>query len=982
MKIILGRELDGAVYRKLPDSGADAGTLTAGEKGLLDYLELVCGLPENVPSELRYFQYERAMRELDTGTRFYSGSFAIDPLGTARTVLESRDTLLRSAPSGFRFRNLAAAGGRLGTIAALEERFQALNPEPGVPDRIRRVLEELADRRMRTGLTEILLTDPLESWPLLFRELILTLAHEGVKISRFVPVFPESRGDLFAVKAALRELRERPAAPAQTARSSAAVPAGSQTAGDGLRVTSGGSGKTDAVPAAPAADAPAVDAPAVDGSLLLLRSAGAAEAADFVSALIAGLSERGERVVLVNGGLSAGPDDACLRAGFPFAGSEYRSSGVPVLEILPACLLLRFAPVEMKLLSEYLSLPITPVPDELRMALIAALVKRPGIGNETWRGAFERFLSAGGETALEIVRLWLAFGTVPEGETLPAGQVEELCETFIAWCNVRFGSGEGRKNELLRRGKAQAELILGVMRLRGVTEFTPRSLRSFLKDVGRGARLTRTRASETGSPFAVATPEAVLAPADTVVYWNFSESAVPQSERDTFSEESGLHIFSRDERAELERHGVKFLPPDSAFERHMLAFERTVSFASRRVILVCPSTEYGEPVNPHPIWYRMLKAFPEKTANGTKTGEDLTLDSGSWLAGRPFPEPAPEAEPVPAGAGAKRAGRAAERAGGAPAASAGIGTGRIVKLADCRVKTFPEIATLPSAPPPAEKFSPSSLELLAGCPLSWTLKYPAGLHAAETALPSGGLLYGTIAHDVLERYLFENMELEPDREIRKRLLELATDRITRAAAGLLEAGMDRERRYVTGRIIEAGERLVRALSDGGFRVAGLEQRLENVWNGIPVAGYADVVVNRKSDGLKAVIDLKWSGERSFRKLLERGTNLQTAAYSILAGPGRVPTAYFIIATGRFLSVHRGVFPGAQVVSGPDETEVWKNAERYLGKELELLSDLILRTGLPEKQFKEVEKSGEKCGFFLHAPCRYCSFALFCGADRL
>lgn len=961
MKIILGRELDGAVYRTLPDSGAEAGTLTAGEKGLLDHLELVCGLPENVPSELRYFQYERAMRELDTGNRFYSGSFAIDPLGTARTVLESRDTVMLSAPPGFTFRDLSPSGGRLGTLSALEERFQEQDPEPGVPDRVRRLLTELADRRVKTGLSEILLSDPLESWPLLFRELILTLAREGVKVGRLVPGFPEARGDLLAVRTALREVRERPAgpAPAPAARSSPAVQAGPQTEAGELRTAAGRSGNTDAAPAAPA----------VDGSLLLLRSAGAAEAADFVSALVAGISERGERVVLVNGGLSAGPDDACLRTGLPFAGSEYRSSGVPVLEILPACLLLRFEPVEMKLLSEYLSLPVSPVPEELCAALLGALTHRPGIGSEIWRGAIDRHLSAGGVKARETARLWLAFGTVPEGETLPAVRVRELCEAFIEWCNVRFRPGDGRKNDLLRRGRAQAELIIDVMKLRGVTAFTSRSLRSFLKDIGRGARLTRTRAPETGSPFTVASPEAVLAPAGTVVYWNFSESAVPQSER---------NIFSQGERAALGKHGVEFLPSDSAFERHMAAFERTVSFASRRVILVCPNSESGEPVNPHPIWYRMLKAFPEETADGKKPGELLTLESGSWLAGRPLPEPALEPEPVPAGAVVQRAGPAVERTGGDRKAV--FGTGRIVRLARGRVKTFPEVATLPAAPPAAAKFSPSSLELLAGCPLSWALTYPAGLRSAETALPSGGLLYGTIAHDVLERFLSEDMELESRVEVRERLLGLAEDRIAHAAAGLLEDGMDRERRYVIGRIVQAGEVLVRTLSAGGFRVSGIEQRLEKHWSGLTVAGYADLVVERKTDGLEAVIDLKWSGERRFRTLLERGTNLQTAAYSVLAGPGRVPTAYFIITTGRFLSVHRGVFPGAEVVTGPDEREVWLTAERYLREELGLVSGMTLRTGFPEKRFKAAQEAGEECGFFLPAPCRFCSLSLFCGVE--
>jgi len=122
--------------------------------------------------------------------------------------------------------------------------------------------------------------------------------------------------------------------------------------------------------------------------------------------------------------------------------------------------------------------------------------------------------------------------------------------------------------------------------------------------------------------------------------------------------------------------------------------------------------------------------------------------------------------------------------------------------------------------PPRSRESASSLESLLGCPLKWALRYRADLQPEGVAeLPDGNLLFGTLAHGLIERFLLEHRDALPEPADTRRLLEEGFDRAVEAEAGTLLHPSRRETmqrvRFQTAR---AGEVLVGALDRGGYRV--------------------------------------------------------------------------------------------------------------------------------------------------------------------
>jgi hypothetical protein len=121
----------------------------------------------------------------------------------------------------------------------------------------------------------------------------------------------------------------------------------------------------------------------------------------------------------------------------------------------------------------------------------------------------------------------------------------------------------------------------------------------------------------------------------------------------------------------------------------------------------------------------------------------------------------------------------------------------------------------------------------------------------------------------------------------------------------------------------AGSALVRHLRAGDWVPEAAEQALSGEFQGHALAGYADLVVRRRRDGARAVIDLKLSGFDYRRGELENGRGLQLALYASMLGleGGKLPpAAYVILQDGELLTVTPQAFPGAVEVDGPSLEE--------------------------------------------------------------
>ena len=169
------------------------------------------------------------------------------------------------------------------------------------------------------------------------------------------------------------------------------------------------------------------------------------------------------------------------------------------------------------------------------------------------------------------------------------------------------------------------------------------------------------------------------------------------------------------------------------------------------------------------------------------------------------------------------------------------------------------------------------------------------------------------------------------------------------------------------------ENLIRLLGKGGYQIDSIEASHSGVFSPGTLEGRTDLMVRRTSDGMKAVIDMKWSSAGRKVEALKNGTAVQLTAYSYLTGDGKgwPPTAYFLFTTGQLYSTRANEFPSCIPVSGPSDEQVWPATVDATKEIRELLDRGQVR--VPCVASEETPGGAMR----LEAPCDYCEFQLFC-----
>ena len=175
----------------LRPGAAHLGKPVWNQSQLLRDLELRVGVASATPAKaVRVQRWARQMAELEAAKpgRFYQGSFALDPLGTATTLLAWRDEL---ALGGWNGESIPNGGGRLETLRELE--LDAKLPS-GVPNRLAHV-----ERALRLSGTRpyeaLLLAEAPSLWPGRWRRAFALLEELGTPVRHSEMVFPPTEGD-------------------------------------------------------------------------------------------------------------------------------------------------------------------------------------------------------------------------------------------------------------------------------------------------------------------------------------------------------------------------------------------------------------------------------------------------------------------------------------------------------------------------------------------------------------------------------------------------------------------------------------------------------------------------------------------------------------------------------------------------------------------------------------------------------------------
>ncbi len=504
---------------------ATAGEAWAGPRFLLNLLETQLGLGGPVvPLPLRAAALVPALRARDG---FWSASAEVDPLGTARMLLDWRDALWMAG-----WRGDALRAGRIPALAAVTSAVL-----PGVPDRVAAVADALAGRR--ADVDELVLVEPTDDLPPLWRAVVDRLAAHGTRVASTVLVPADAIGDL--ARAQLLSFR-----------------------------------------------------PEADGTLQLLRPHGPLQAAEEVAAWLAARDSLDGTVVV-----HADPvlDGALRRHGLPTTGSTRHARDNALMQILPLVLALGWAPPDPERALELLTLPDGPIPRGIAWRLARALHQQPAVDSDPWRAGLRDGLaaiaSADDRPRLEA-RLGALFDArVRRGGTYPAVEVRRRLDLLDPWVRGRMTTAPADRlpawTALLRAGLALRQLVDAS----ALDALEAPELERFVEEALDGDTPLLAFPAEAGIGV-VHSPGAVAGAASCVVWWNFDLESVPPTP---------VLPLTRAERRALLAANVALPDPGELAVAAAARWRRPLQQATEALVLVCPrTTADGEERHPHPLW--------------------------------------------------------------------------------------------------------------------------------------------------------------------------------------------------------------------------------------------------------------------------------------------------------------------------------------------------------------------------------------------
>ena len=883
MKIILGKNLDGTTYRGIETGHAHAGRAYTGPLSFVRMLETRLGLPcsDSTPV-LRTVAFEEMLAGINSPDYFFHDSFEADSMGVAAFLLSLRDELYMSAPSSFQLSALLSGPQRLQVFAKMDNLDNTL--PFGLPDRLRSAISELKETPVSLPLKEICLTENKEYWEPLWQELFGILAERNVVITPFK--FEKSIPSAVDLKNVQLHLSNPDADPKEALS---------------------------------------------DGSLLGIEAVNRFEAADITTMMIKHLVKAGDQIAIVSEQESASLAASMARADMPLVSYSVDSYGLDALYVIPLCLQLSWQPVSSSHMQQYLNLKVSPLPGALRSNLLSITHSMGATGGNEWDAIIEDYVKTHKKEKKNLdacIETWLNPGILKTSEPMDSSYITALCEKYSAWA-TRYAGADEHVARALRNGAKFAEALIRICSIKKGAGWKQTELNRCISMLIESFQQRGKSRQKLGAPLLVQSPSAILAPVDTLIWWDAGLKSLGNLQRS---------FWTKSENTWLESQNISI--PDSSIKLKYQSesWKQMASMANKKVVFVY-SRDHGQADTPdeiHPFWHELTAAFDP--------------NSRSRLIIKPDALEGVEPQIKTLFSGLK---------GNKPA---------LIKPAfKSSWKISKKLSLL------RDKESPSSLETMTACPLAYVMRYIAGIESGQkVGLPSGPLLYGTIAHEVIGRFL-ASCKKWPDQEKAAFELNGLYDSFIKSEAALLsQPGMEDNQSMLRRAVIQAGSLLVGIMKNGHYEFIDAEELLESKETFGPFSGRCDLKFKKKEkNGPCAIIDMKWSGYTYRKALLQDGNAFQLASYWKLQGGGNVLTGFLIINKAALLTVHPGQFPGSAGVDGPDESQTWQRLESCADKIRKKLKNGTVPVGMPE---------GKGDPELLHASCGFCDYSHFCRID--
>lgn len=583
----------------------------------------------------------------------------------------------------------------------------------------------------------------------------------------------------------------------------------------------------------------------------------------------------------------------------------------PTLQVLPLALEILWEPLNFYGLLQFLTHPICPVPGYARRKLAGKLAEKPGIGGTSWEDALgdvdEHYQDRADEVRATI-KFWIEHPRHSQEMGAPVKVVLDRVARLTDYFRSRLADTDRTARIAFNAGFAQCTVCrdaLDALLKQGVETIRPRQLQKLVAQATARGSENPMLEPEVGALMGVSDPAAVCESFDRVLWWQLGLPSLPSG-----------YPWSSVELKELAMVGVELPPISDVLDRTAKAWLKPILAARKELILVLPPK--GEEV--HPIWL-MIEAFIEK----------IPVAGLESLLARDSHDIPPVAHvPLPA----RRRWWA-------------LPEGLVVK------------------PLPQDSFS--SLEVLLFNPYQWLLKYPAALRPSRILSVSTDFrLFGNLAHALVERFFHQEKPLALAESALMAWFDATFNQlIVEEGAVLLMPGRRSDLEGFRIKLRESIRQLRKQLIDAGIVEVLPEHELSGHYVGGKIHGYADLAL-RNGAGVRAIVDMKWSGAKKYPAKLKENRHLQLAIYGemLRQSEGAWPSvAYYILDVGQLFATDTAFFPSAQMVhctTDEGTPHLWQRfAETWKWRQQQIVAGKfeVVLEGVPEDEDSVVPEEG-------------------------
>ncbi len=885
IEIKFSRVFDRGTWAGAKQSGSSSiGHITVGELGLLDLLETQLGIKK--PESLNYqrkIDYLKALRSANEESRFYSESFVTDPMAVTEHLLAIRDQLIIANWQKCNIEDLK----KVNDLCEVEKHFANTS---GTADRLLALRETLRARKVLTSIKSFISMDAKEELPALWKDVI---SHELPRLGIAVQFAPNQNKSCSVLKSDLSRLL--------TLNEQEAHPIG-------------------------------------DDSLMILTGRDPWESARFVAVYLGTIpSDQLQKTVIVAHERHRGILlSAMLAQGIPFGGSHSEISYArPALQIVILALALSWEPKDPSCALSLLTIEGSPVFPAFRRALMRSLNESLAVGGQTWTDSLEevtKILIDLAETNEEREKIqkrkkriesWFSAPSFLYDDGIPVTELVSTCKRVSDWLRQVWVMS---KKSSFREASESSEFLGNLAKGLGEEKITRERMIHLLNDsVGKGIIADSVLAQANG-PRVVSNPGNILAPAERIIWWDFSAATILDHKE---------KFFSMTETRRLRDNRIRWPDPEAQSQLNALKWKTPFLMAQTSLMLVNQQLDAdGNPETLHPVLGELL---PKAARQTWMERLHINLLEKESDASKHF---------------LKLLGAKKEKCSQDPFEQRSHWTVKKNTLGPRAVE------------------SASSLEQLLGCELAYVLRYKADLDGGPSALQYDVRMMGIIAHEIIS-LVFKKGERPKVAAALEGAKGLLDGIIKDKAPQLFQKSRARELADLKQIIRQDIQIYAEFLEDNQLSIESSElevRKSEETIAGVHLVGKIDHILADEKNN-RIVIDHKWGSAKYKEQDLVEGKSLQLALYSKFVKETQPPSlAYHMITDGKILLLNSHL-KRAQQVNGPESPVVLHEAEIHLKTKLALLQSGQLQAhGLDDKN-KEHR---------FEAPCEYCNFTIICG----